>query len=429
MSTPLSSNYRPSRINSLILAPLSVSLVVLILGAAFGELIGVGATVGMVSSAVALTITSLVGGSDYGITSPTGPMSAAMVVVLAKGGQLIQEHQLALSPIQVGQLVVLGAAIILLLCIIFRLTTMVKYIPNVVVVGFVNGIAALIVIQQFKNLTGWEDITFTLITTLVAIGFGAVFEDRTHIAWRLLASTTSVVVVMSLFAQFISWHLTYPHAEIIGLAQFTTAITLPPITGLPTAVWLSIGILAIEVALIGLFDTLLTSLLLERQTNTPHHYDREIVGQSISMGSIGVLGGIPVAQSTVPSMMYYQEGAYGRASRVMLVMFTLILLIISRSVIQLIPDAVLSGVILKIAWDIADITSLRHIVHYHSGRNRWALLVVVLGTTIATVIFSLNAAVIGFALGFYAINHTVLRKRPVPDLALSEHTQGMNDEL
>ena len=318
----------------------------------------------------------------------------------------------------------------MLALIALRVTKLVSAIPNVVVVGFVNGIALLIVLQQFRTFDRWEDIALTVATAAVALLLEQVIHNEAHIAWKLLASTTSVVVLMSIIAGFIPATFLYPdQIDTLTLGTFSSLLAAPAVAGIPVAAWATIILLAVEVALIGLFDTLLTSILLERQTKKEHHYDREVVGQSLALAGVGAISGIPAAQSTVPSMMYFQEGARGRASRVMLVVLTIALLLLSSRIIHFIPDAVLSGIIIKIAWDIADMTSLRDILTQFKPRDRGLLLTIAVGTTIATIIFSLNAAVIGFAVAFIVANRTVFKKDPVQDVIFHDDTQGLADEI
>jgi SulP family sulfate permease len=402
------------------MAPLSVSLIVIVLGAAFGELLGIGAFIGMFSAFVAVALTSLIGGSPFGITSPTGPMTAVAGVVLLASGEI--------SP-DVYPLVLFLAALVLLACAAVGVTRLVQRIPNVVIVGFVNGIATLIALQQFRGMGNGPDTALFFATAACAVLLGRGLHTRDHVAWKILASTTSVVVFCSIAAAFMPFEFTYPLADNGGLTALQNAFGLPNFSVLTSSNWSRVLVLTLEVALIGLFDTLLTSLLMERQTGQAHQHRREVVGQAASLAAVSTIGGVPSAQSTVPSMMYFQEGARGRSSRIALVVIAGIILFVGTSLIPYVPDAVLSGIILKIAFDIADISSIRSIFTYPSQRDKILLLLCVFGTITATVIFSLNAAVIGFAVGFYVINRTIFKKNPVPDLSLDGFDRGVADEL
>lgn len=402
------------------MAPLSVALVAIVLGAAFGELLGLGAFIGMISAFVALLCTSVIGGSPFGITSPTGPMTAAASVVLLASSDFSADMY---------PLVLLVSAGFLVLFALTKVTSLVQHIPNVVVAGFVNGIALLIAIQQLNSISNTADGALMAATAGLALIMGRGLKTRAHVAWRILASTASVVLIASVIAAVMPYTFTYPMTEAASFQAVIDALHFPSMAGFSGGELFRVGLFALEVALIALFDTLLTSLLMERQTSTPHQHRREVLGQAASIAAVSTFSGVPSAQSTVPSMMYYQEGARGRTSRIALVLCALGLVLVGSRLIPFVPDAVLSGIILKIALDIADITSFRAMLHSRRRRDQVMLLFFSLGTITATVFFSLNAAVIGFAVSFIVLNKTLLKNQPIPDLVFDHDTQGIADEL
>lgn len=64
------------------IAGLTVSIVTLSLGAAFGQLSGRGVLIGMLSAAVIPVVTSLLGGTRVQCSGPTGPMTAAFAAIM-----------------------------------------------------------------------------------------------------------------------------------------------------------------------------------------------------------------------------------------------------------------------------------------------------------------------------------------------------------
>ncbi|HQX05055.1 MAG TPA: SulP family inorganic anion transporter, partial [Flavobacterium sp.] len=121
-----------------LLAGLTVSFAALALGAAFGTMSGRGAFAGMVGAAIIPIITSLIGGTRLQASGPTGPMTAVTALLVAKAydmfpDKLLAEQFITLTIIMSGFFMILGG--------LFRLGKLIKYVPNVIVIGFMNGIA------------------------------------------------------------------------------------------------------------------------------------------------------------------------------------------------------------------------------------------------------------------------------------------------
>ncbi len=96
--------------------------------------------------------------------------------------------------------------------------------------------------------------------------------------------------------------------------------------------------------------------------------------------------------------------------------------------ISYVPTAVLGGVVLKVAFDIADLTSFRA-VWKHDVRDRFGQYLVIVGTLLATVFISLNAAVVGFTVLFIVWNRVVPKSWRLKALIAIGESEGMVDEL
>lgn len=120
-----------------LLAGLTVSFAALSLGAAFGIMSGRGAFAGMLGAAIIPIITSLFGGTRLQASGPTAPMTAVTALLVANaydsfGG----DKHLADEFIT---LVLLLAGVFIILSGIFKLGKYIQLVPQVVVLGFMNG--------------------------------------------------------------------------------------------------------------------------------------------------------------------------------------------------------------------------------------------------------------------------------------------------
>ena len=407
-----------------LIAPLSVSIVVITLGAAFGVLSGRGAFIGMISTSLITLITSLIGGSRYGVSTPTGPMTAAIAVILLTDKVWLTNNSSLDLSILVNLTLILSGLFLLFLVLI-KVHRLVKYVPNLVISGFVNGIALLIIIAQLNSITTTADLGIMLLTFFLAYiinDFGKKFE---HIVWRLLTSSFCVIVLISFLTYFFRENFSYLD---LSYSYENLQIIIPPLNSINFETLKIISPLAFEIALIALLDTLLTTVIMDKKTKKKSQLPRELCGQGISLFGVSLIGGIPGAQSTVPSMMMYQEGGHHRYSKILLAIFCIIFTFIFSGLLKFVPLAVFGGIILKIAFDVADFSSIKYLFKSKS-KNKILRGIVEIGTCFTTVLVSLNLAVIGFTILFIYWNKLLPKRLHILDLKSGLESEGLMDEI
>ena len=127
-----------------LMAGLVVGIVALPLAIAFGIASGVSPEKGIITAVVAGFVVSLLGGSRVQIGGPTG---AFIVIVYG----IVQQYG-------VGNLIIATAlsGVLLFLMGLFKLGTLVRFIPISVIIGFTNGIAVLIALSQIRDWLGLD---------------------------------------------------------------------------------------------------------------------------------------------------------------------------------------------------------------------------------------------------------------------------------
>ncbi|MBK8081722.1 MAG: SulP family inorganic anion transporter [Saprospiraceae bacterium] len=152
-----------------LLAGLTVSFAALSLGAAFGTMSGRGAFAGMVGAAIIPIITSAFGGTRLQASGPTAPMTAVSALVVAFAYENFPDKVYAEQFIT---LIFILNALMLILLGIFKIGRFIQYVPQVIILGFMNGIGLLIWYDQIKRLFGWGDKTQIAgsLTTNILIG-------------------------------------------------------------------------------------------------------------------------------------------------------------------------------------------------------------------------------------------------------------------
>ena len=136
------SNYTKNDLTTDIMAGIIVGIVALPLAIAFGIASGVTPEKGIITAIVAGFIISFFGGSKVQIGGPTG----AFIVIIYS---IIQEY--GIEGLMIATML---AGIILILLGMFRLGTIIKFIPYPIIIGFTSGIAVTIFTTQIADIFG-----------------------------------------------------------------------------------------------------------------------------------------------------------------------------------------------------------------------------------------------------------------------------------
>ncbi len=439
-----------------IIVGLTVSFVALSLGAALGILSGRGAFAGMISAGVIALITAAFGGTRVQCSGPTAPMSAVSAVTIAYAFEQVAAGTLSgISATHFINLCFILCGGIMLLMGILRLGRFIALVPNVVISGFMNGIALLIWLDQVRVLFGiggkkalnglvWQNTAIALATLALIFCLAPLMRKVVGPRSRFLPATLVAIVLMTLFTHLAGWQVEMIKLSggISSLSGFTDMVR----TQLPTHISLGIVLaalpFAIQLALLGYLDTLLTSLVVDKMSGEETRRDKELFAQGMANGAVGFLGGIPGAQATIRSVLMLKENATLRIAGIMVGVFVLIEMLLFQDLINLIPKAVFVGVLFKVGYDVFDFLPLRlyakevaqkraqlfkQFFARHDDEpifvtNREMLMIV--GSSLVTVFFDLNTAVGGFTLLFFLHNKLLNRKNPMRDLQPMVETES-----
>jgi SulP family sulfate permease len=162
-----------------------------------------------------------------------------------------------------------------------------------------------------------------------------------------------------------------------------------------------------ELMLLAYLDSLLTALVVDKMTKEKSKLNKELVAQGLANATSAIFQGIPGAQATIRSVLLIKEGAQSRLAGVLLGVFALIILLLLKDWLSLVPAAVFMGVLLKAGLDVADkdfvITYFKR--KWSQSKERNIQLIFIAYTTVVTVVFDLNAAVITGTIFYYLIRY------------------------
>lgn len=427
-----------------LVAGLTVSFVAISLGAAFGILSGRGAFAGIISAGIIAFITAALGGTRVQTSGPTAPMTAVSAVVVAFAYDQLLARMPGVDSEQFIDLVLILTGVVMLLMAVLRLGRFIKYVPRVVVSGFMNGIAILIWVDQLQKLTGLggktaftgdqiNNIALALVTFTLVMGLPFVIRRYLKSIAGFLPGTLFTIVGVTFLAHAfrLDVELVRLDTTLTSLAGLRDLVTshLPSGWSIPM-IWVALPF-ALQLAMLGYLDTLLTSRVVDKLNGEETMKDKELAAQGLANGAVAFVGGIPGAQATIRSVLILKEGATLRLAGIMVGVFVLLEMLLFQQWISLIPNAVFAGLLFKVGWDVFDWLPVRRYtgarlddVGLSSAWLRRPLdppltvthteVLFIAGTTAATIVWDLNVAVIGFVTLFYLVQ----RFRPLRDLEI-----------
>ncbi len=299
---------------------------------------------------IILTITLAITGGRPGVIS-AGAGSTAMITVglVAAYWQTHPEYLFA---------AVVLAGIMQLILGIVRFGSLIKFIPDCVMHGFVNGLAILIFMAQVKSIFKVYE-TLPEMLALVGIGIGIIvffpFLKKIHPFFGKIPSSLVAIVILSIYAiasgspvlRIRDMGAITPGFEYVGMV-FSR---LPNIfTG---ECFANIIPVSISLAMVGIIETMLTCRVVTEETNTPEQEDlnRECRGQGIGNIICGFLGAMPGCAMIGQTKANLGAGGRGRLSSLFAGGLLAALLFSASRALGAIPVAALVAVMLVVCYE------------------------------------------------------------------------------
>jgi SulP family sulfate permease len=135
---------------------------------------------------------------------------------------------------------------------------------------------------------------------------------------------------------------------------------------------------AVSLALLGSINTLLTSVVADKMTQTVHNSNKELFGQGLGNFVAGLLGGFPGSGATACTVANIQSGGRNKLSGIISSLFLLIILLFGTHIAAEIPHAVLGGILVYIGVVLIDKETLKKISKIPKADNLVMLTVLVL---------------------------------------------------
>ena len=362
-----------------ILSGLTVALALVPEAVAFALIAGLSPLTGLYAAFMMGLVTSILGGRPGMISGATG---AVAVVIVA----LVKSHGVE----YVFATVVL-AGVIQMTAGFLRLGKLIRLVPHPVIFGFVNGLAIIIFMSQlvqFKDASGhWLSGSPLYILLGLVLLTMAIIYGLPKLTKAIPASLASILVVFGIVALFgIETKTVGDMASIQG--------GFPPfhIPNIPFT-WETLTVIfpyAAIVAGVGLIESLLTLNIVDEITETRGRGNKEAVAQGVANILSGVFSGMGGCAMIGQSLINVSNGARARLSGIVASVMLLVFVMFGSSLIEMVPMAALTGLMIMVAIGTFEWASLRTFTKMPKSD----IFVMVMVTLVTAVLHNLALAVI-----------------------------------
>lgn len=335
-----------------VLSGLTVALALVPEAVAFSLIAGVSPLVGLYSAFIIGLITAILGGRPGMISGATGAIAVVIVSLVARHGV---EYLFA-------AVVLMGA--IQILVGVLRLGKFIRLVPHAVMYGFVNGLAVVIFLAQFKQfqyeasngalhwLTGtplWVMLGFVLLTM-------GIIHFLPKLTKAVPASLTAILVVSGIIMYF-----GIPTKTVGDIASISGGLPSFHIPDIPfdLETLMIVFPYSLIMALVGLIESLLTLAVVDEMTGTRGRGNKESIAQGIANTVCGFFGGMGGCAMIGQSIINVSSGGRNRISGIVAAIALLLFVLMGSSLIEQVPMAALVGLMFMVAIGTFEWASLR----------------------------------------------------------------------
>lgn len=335
-----------------VLAGLTVALALIPEAVAFAMIAGLSPLTGLYAAFVMGLVTSILGGRPGMISGATGAVAVVIAALAISHGV---EYVFG---------TVILAGLIQVLAGVFRLGKLIRLVPHSVIFGFVNGLAIIIFmsqLDQFKTVNSAGEMIWMTGNSLYIL-LGLVVLTMV-IIWGLPRLTkvlpSSLVAILVVFGLVVFLGIdTKTVGDIASINGGFPPFHLPLIPVNLETLALIFPYAAI-VAGVGLIESLLTLNIVDEITETRGRSNKECVAQGTANVLSGFFSGMGGCAMIGQSLINVSSGARARLSGIVAAVSLLVFIMFGADIIELLPMAALTGVMIMVAVGTFEWASLR----------------------------------------------------------------------
>lgn len=386
------------------LSGLTVALALVPEAIAFSFIAGVGPLVGLWAAVFMGLITSAFGGRPGMISGSTGAIAIVVAVVVREGNAHGLELGVEDLGIQYLFAVIMIAGLIQILFGLARLGRFIRLVPHPVMMGFVNGLAIVILIGQFgffktpmivdgapviengQKVMTWMNQSNLMVMGGLALLTMAIIQFLPKLTSAVPSILVAILVVGGISFSGVIETKTISDVLFEGWGSRELSASLP-VLSLPTDIpWGQEGVAlliigtAFSAAMVGIIESLMTLQLIDDMTETRGSGNRECLAQGGANFLSGMFGGMGGCAMIGQSLINIKSGGRGRWSGIVAALTLAIFILVGGPLIVNIPVAALVGVMFMVVIGTFEWSTLKTF-----GRVPLSEIFVIVAVTLITV--------------------------------------------
>jgi SulP family sulfate permease len=400
-------DFKRKNLASDITAGLTTALVTIPDGMASAVLAGVNPVHGLYALMAGTPVAALTLSSQLMYVANTGALAVAVGSALTgyTGAELVAA--LIVLTLLVGA--------IQLLLGVFRLGTLLRFVSNAVLTGFMTGIAVLIVLGQLGEFTGYHSTAAHKIAQAADL-----VAHLNHVQWQsLVVGLVALVMILliertplakfnmvlamlgaTLLVEILDWTSVNTVADIADIPRGLPLPVLPDLALVPQLI-----VPAFAVAIIGLVQASGVSKTVPNPDGEYSNVSRDFAGQGVANLVSGFFRGMPIGGTMSETAVNVNAGARSRWAGIFSGIFITLIVLLFGSFVKRFPMPAISALLIVAgieALDWEEIADVRDV--------GWGPRVIMVVTFVATLVLPVTYAVfvgVGLSVVHYVYNSSL----------------------
>lgn len=380
-----------------IVAGIIVAIIALPLSVALAIASGVAPEQGIYTAIVAGFVIAFLGGSRVQVSGPTAAFATIVAGIVATKGM----EGLVIATIMAG--------IILILMGVFRLGTLIKFIPYTITTGFTAGIAVTLLIGQLKDFFGLSiQADHPLIETVEKLKYDILFINTINFEAVIVGVVSLAILIVWPMIKRPTWLKRIPPsliAVIVGIfmvmgleMNVNTIGDLYEIKrglmkfSMPSLTWSGIKELlpnAFTIAILAAIESLLSCVVSDSMVNSRHNSNTELIAQGAGNIASAMFGGIPATGAIARTAANVKNGGRTPISAMVHALVLLLVLLVLMPYAALIPMPTIAAILFMVAYNMSGWRSFVNLCKTAPKSDT----VVLIATFVLTVVFDLVVAI------------------------------------
>lgn len=384
--------YNGKQFSQDLISGIIVAIIALPLSIALALASGVGPEEGLYTAIVAGFIISFLGGSRVQIAGPTAAFATIVAGIVASKGM----EGLALATIFAG--------VILVLMGVFKLGSLIKFIPYTITTGFTAGIAVTIFVGQIKDFLGLTypagTTTVETVEKLEAIGknistinFSALIVGViclvVQIVWpkinKKIPGSLIAVIVGILMVKLLNMNVN-TIGDLYEIKGQLPALRLPAFSYKTLREVAGDGF---TIAILAAIESLLSCVVADSMIDSKHRSNMELVAQGVGNIGSALFGGIPATGAIARTAANIKNGGRTPIAGMIHSVCLVLVLVVLMPFAALIPMPTIAAILFMVAYNMCQ---WRTFVHLCKTAPKSDILVLVM-TFVLTIVFDLVVAI------------------------------------